>query len=47
MAKVEATRHYGADIELTGTALEACLDAATAYVAETGATFVHPSRIRS
>ncbi len=42
MAKVEATRHYGADIELTGTALEGCLDAATAYVAETGATFVHP-----
>ena len=42
MAKVEATRHYGADIELTGTALEGCLDAATAYVAATGATFVHP-----
>ena len=42
MAKVEATRHYGADIELAGTALEGCLDAATAYVAETGATFVHP-----
>jgi threonine dehydratase len=42
MAKVEATRHYGADIDLTGPALEGCLDAATAYVAETGATFVHP-----
>jgi threonine dehydratase len=42
MAKVEATRHYGADIDLTGPALEGCLDAATTYVAETGATFVHP-----
>ena len=42
MAKVEATRHYGADIELTGTAIESCLDAATAYVSEHGATFVHP-----
>ena len=42
MAKVEATRHYGAEIELTGTAIEACLDAATAYVSEHGATFVHP-----
>ena len=42
MAKVEATRHYGAEIELTGIAIEACLDAATAYVSEHGATFVHP-----
>jgi threonine dehydratase len=42
MAKVDATRHYGADIELVGGALEACLDAASAYVAEHGATFVHP-----
>jgi threonine dehydratase len=42
MAKVEATRHYGAEIELTGTAIEACLDAATGYVSEHGATFVHP-----
>jgi threonine dehydratase len=42
MAKVDATRHYGADVELTGTAIEECLDAAQAYVAETGATFVHP-----
>ena len=42
MAKVEATRHYGAEIELTGAAIEACLDAATAYVSEHGATFVHP-----
>ena len=42
MAKVEATRHYGAEIELTGTAIEACLDSATTYVSEHGATFVHP-----
>ena len=42
MAKVDATRHYGADVELTGPAIEEALDAATAYVAETGATLVHP-----
>jgi threonine dehydratase len=42
MAKVEATRSYGAEIELTGPALEEALVAANAYVAETGATFVHP-----
>jgi len=42
MAKVDATRHYGAEVVLTGSALEACLDAATEYVAEHGATFVHP-----
>lgn len=42
MAKVEATRHYGADVELGGHAIEECLDAAQAYVRETGATFVHP-----
>jgi threonine dehydratase len=42
MAKVEATRHYGADVELTGPAFEEALEAAEAYVAETGATFIHP-----
>jgi threonine dehydratase len=42
MAKVDATRHYGAEIELTGPALEEALEAARTYVAETGATFVHP-----
>ena len=42
MAKVEATRHYGADVELTGPAIEEALEAASSYVAETGATFVHP-----
>jgi threonine dehydratase len=42
MAKVEATRSYGAEIELTGPALEEALDAAREYVERTGATFVHP-----
>ena len=42
MAKVDATRHYGAEVELAGTALEACLEAAGEYVAEHGATLVHP-----
>jgi threonine dehydratase len=42
MAKVDATRHYGAEVELTGSALEGCLDAAAEYVAEHGATLVHP-----
>src|SRR3954447_19522595 len=42
MAKVEATRSYGAEIELTGPAIEECLDAARDYVDTAGATFVHP-----
>jgi threonine dehydratase len=42
MAKVEATRSYGAEVVLSGPALEECLDSAQTYVAETGATFVHP-----
>jgi threonine dehydratase len=42
MAKVDATRRYGAEVELIGTALEFCLGAASAYVEEHGATFVHP-----
>jgi threonine dehydratase len=42
MAKVEATRHYGAEVELAGSALEACLDSAVRYVEESGATFIHP-----
>jgi threonine dehydratase len=42
MAKVEATRSYGAEIELTGPAFEEALDASVAFVEETGATFVHP-----
>ena len=42
MAKVDATRHYGAEVELTGPAFEDALEASQAYAAETGATFVHP-----
>jgi threonine dehydratase len=42
MAKVDATRHYGADVELAGPAFEECLDAAQGYVGDTGATFIHP-----
>ncbi len=42
MAKVDATRSYGAEVELTGPALEEALEAARAYVAATGATLVHP-----
>src|SRR4051812_41363400 len=42
MAKVEATRSYGAEIQLTGPAIEECLDAARDYVDTAGATFVHP-----
>jgi threonine dehydratase len=42
MAKVDATRHYGAEVELTGHAIEEALEEAQAYVAETGATLVHP-----
>jgi threonine dehydratase len=42
MAKVDATRSYGADVELAGSGLEEALDAAHAYVATNGATLVHP-----
>jgi len=42
MAKVDATRHYGAEVELTGPAIEEALEAAQAYVEEHRATFVHP-----
>ena len=42
MAKVDATRNYGAEVELTGPAFEETLQSALAYVEETGATFVHP-----
>jgi len=42
MAKVDATRNYGARAELTGEAFEEALAAAITYVEETGATFVHP-----
>ena len=42
MAKVDATRHYGAEVELAGPTLEETLAIAHAYVTEHGATFVHP-----
>jgi threonine dehydratase len=42
MAKFDATRSYGAEIELTGPAFEDALEAAQAYVERTGASFVHP-----
>jgi threonine dehydratase len=42
MAKFDATRNYGAEIELTGPGFEETLEAAQAYVDESGGTFVHP-----
>jgi threonine dehydratase len=42
MAKVDATRHYGAEVVLSGNAIEDCLGEASRYVEEHGATFVHP-----
>jgi threonine dehydratase len=42
MAKFDATRSYGAEIELTGPAFEDALEAAQVYVERTGASFVHP-----
>lgn len=42
MAKVEATRSYGAEVELAGEAIEDALAAALAHAEQTGATFVHP-----
>ncbi|HEX3806285.1 MAG TPA: threonine ammonia-lyase [Gaiellaceae bacterium] len=41
MAKVEATRNYGAETILTGAMFDDALAEATARAAETGATFVH------
>jgi threonine dehydratase len=42
MAKVDATRNYGARTELVGERFEEALEAAAAYVEECGATFLHP-----
>ena len=42
MAKVDATRNYGAEVELTGPAFEETLAEAQAYVERSGGTFVHP-----
>jgi threonine dehydratase len=41
VAKVEATQHYGARIELGGEMFDDAFDAARAYADTTGATFVH------
>jgi threonine dehydratase len=42
MAKVDATRNYGARVELCGTMFDDALAAALEHVEATGATFVHP-----
>jgi threonine dehydratase len=42
MAKVEATKSYGAQVEMGGEGLEEAIVAARARVEATGATFVHP-----
>jgi threonine dehydratase len=42
MAKVDATRHYGAEVVLAGPAIEDSLEAAKEYVAGHDAVFVHP-----
>jgi len=42
MAKVDATRNYGAEVELTGLAFEETLEHAIAYVEEADAEFIHP-----
>jgi threonine dehydratase len=42
VAKIEPTRNYGAQAELTGETFEDALAAAQASVEETGATFIHP-----
>jgi threonine dehydratase len=41
MAKVDATRNYGASVELVGAGFDESLAAAEEHVARSGATFVH------
>jgi threonine dehydratase len=41
MAKVDATRNYGARAELTGAGFEEALSASLEFAEETGATFIH------
>jgi threonine dehydratase len=41
MAKVDATRNYGARVELVGAGFDESLAAAQAHVDSTGATFIH------
>src|SRR2546423_4435392 len=42
MAKVDATRNYGAEVDLTGPAFEETLEGALAYAEQEGAEFIHP-----
>jgi threonine dehydratase len=42
MAKVEATKGYGAEVRMVGRGIEEALAAARALTEETGAAFVHP-----
>ena len=42
MTKVDAARHYGAQVRFVGANIEESLSAAREYVDESGATFVHP-----
>ena len=42
MAKLDATRSYGAEVEQVGAVWAETLEAASAYVEGTGATLVHP-----
>lgn len=42
MAKVEATRNYGATVELGGVTFEEAVAVAEEYVERSGATFIHP-----
>jgi threonine dehydratase len=42
MAKVDATRNYGARVELGGEMFDDALEVCRAHVEATGATFVHP-----
>jgi threonine dehydratase len=42
LPKVNATRDYGADVELVGDVVDECLASAKAYAAERGAVYVHP-----
>ena len=42
IAKAQAIESRGATIEFGGESLETCVEAASAYAAQSGATFVHP-----
>lgn len=42
LPKIDATRQYGAEVRLIGTAITDAIDAATEFSRESGATFIHP-----